>query len=347
MARITIEAFVMKQKGYELYLFTLSSSTLNSICYATPKTRETPDEVQRILNTKRAKEIGEYIKEATSVLPNAIVVSLTSDVEIRRTGVANKVTVEFPSDSGKYAYVLDGQHRLAGFKHSDGVEFELPVVALFSADENMRGKIFADINSKQIRVSDTHLLSTYYQIRELPPEQTATMDVVKALNVDTDSPLKGRIKFLDDEVGTWVTNKMMRQCLAPLTESGGALYGKPQAQQARILKEYLRGIEACWPDAWSNHSEYVLTRPLGIETIFGIFPSAKHRCDLNEGRQYTAAAFTRQLQPLKGFEVELPGGGKLPLDWMKGRFGTVSGAVGRSLIRKQLTNALSLADEVE
>ena len=95
--------------------------------------------------------------------------------------------IRFPNDEGKYAYILDGQHRLEGFKHSDGIEFDLPVVAIYNADDTLRGKIFADINSKQERVSDMHLLSLYYQIKELPADDSSVMDVLNQLNTDTDS----------------------------------------------------------------------------------------------------------------------------------------------------------------
>jgi len=153
------------------------------------------------LNPKRATEIGEYIKEETSLLPNAIVLSLTSSVTISPTGKSREVVIQFPEGKGKYAYILDGQHRLAGFDHSNGIEFDLPVIALYDADEHLRGKVFADINNKQVKVTDVHLLSLYYQIRELPSEEAATMDVVHRLAKDSDSPLKGKIKLLDDDRG--------------------------------------------------------------------------------------------------------------------------------------------------
>jgi DGQHR domain-containing protein len=144
----------------------------------TPRSHDDLDEIQRILDKKRAKEIGEYIKEANSLLPNSIVVSLTAEVFIQSSGMDGIKVIRFPNDEGKYAYILDGQHRLEGFKHSDGIEFDLPVVAIYNADDTLRGKIFADINSKQERVSDMHLLSLYYQIKELPADDSSVMDVL-------------------------------------------------------------------------------------------------------------------------------------------------------------------------
>ena len=345
MVGTVITAHVLKQKGYDLYLFPMNSNALRQLCYVTPRSQENPTEVQRLLSPVRAKEIGEYIKEETSLLPNAIVVSLTQEVKISPTGNDKQVVIQFPSEKGKYAYVLDGQHRLAGFEYSDGIEFDLPVVALHNVDDHLRGKVFADINSKQVKVTDVQLLELYYQIRELPSEEAATMDVVHRLAKDADSPMNNKIKVLDDDKGCWVTNRHMKMCLGPHTESGGTIYGKNPATQAHIIKEFLKGVAKVWPEAWGNNSDYMLTRAMGIEIIMSIFGAAKHRCDLNEGRQYTAETFQRQLAPLKECNIEIPGGGKIPLTWARGPFGPLSNKAGKVLIQKQLVNFLRHADE--
>jgi hypothetical protein len=185
----------------------------------------------------------------------------------------------------------------------------------------------------------------YYQIRELPSEEAATVDVVMQLNSDDDSPLNSKIKVMDADRNCWVTNRHMKQCLAPHTESGGVLAGKTPAQQAVIFKEYFKGVQQVWPEAWGNTREFMLRRPMGIETILSVFGAVKHRCDLNEGRQYIAEAFERQLQILKGVSIKLPGGGSLPLTWARGPFGPLSNKAGKTLIRKQFLDQLRQADE--
>jgi DGQHR domain-containing protein len=345
MAGLSVNAFRLEQHGYELYLFYMRSDTLANLSYVTPRTKDNPDEVQRILDPKRAKSIGEYIKEDTALLPNAIVVSLSNEVKIVETGAPDAVIVQFPDSAGKFAYVLDGQHRLGGFSYSDGVQFDLPVVALYDANEHLRGKTFADINSKQVKVSDTHLLELYYQIKELPSEESATMDIVHALASDADSPMCGKIKLRDDQKQTWVSNKHMKQCIAPHTESGGVLHSRTPAVQVQILKEYLKGVRDLYPAAWGNNKEYLLTKPLGIEVVMSAFPAIKHRCDLNCGKQYTASNFRKMLEPILAFELEIPGGGKIPMNWESGKIGPLSNAAGRALISKQLKNCITRADE--
>jgi DGQHR domain-containing protein len=345
MAELAVSAAVLRQQGRELYCFGMSSERLRRICYVTPRSHDDPEEVQRIVDPKRAKAIGDYIRGHTSLLPNSIVVSLTSDVKITDGGLDGVKVLHFPAEDGKFAYILDGQHRLEGFKYSDGVEFDLPVVALYNADETLRGKVFADINSKQVKVSDVHLLSLYYQIKDLPVDQASVMDVIGKLNKDEDSPLRGRIKVMDEDKGWWVTNTGLKKWLSPHLTSGGVLSAKSPSEQAQILKEYFKAISSLWPEAWANRKSYNLVRPIGIEVVCGVFGPVKHRCDLNAGKQYTAKNFEAQMEPLREAEIALPGGGKLVMDWRRGPMGVLSNAATRSLITRQLSDLLRQADE--
>lgn len=80
MAQVRFPATVLKQKDKELYLFKMNSSLLKKITYVTPRSEEHPDELQRVYKEARAKEIGAWIREENSLLPNAIVVDFKKDV---------------------------------------------------------------------------------------------------------------------------------------------------------------------------------------------------------------------------------------------------------------------------
>lgn len=346
MAEFRVTATRIKQKSHTLYVFAMNSEELAPLTYVTPRSQDSPDEIQRILSSKRAKEIGAYIQDELSLFPNAIVLSLDDEVQIHETGDEKQVTIVFPSRDGKHAYILDGQHRLSGFEYSKGVQYDLPVVALHNADEALRAKIFADINSKQMQVSDVHLLGLYYQIKALPTEEAATVDVIEALAKDADSPLRDRVKRLDDQTGTWVKNTALKRWIGPHTQSGGVLSAKTPSEQARIFKEYFRGIEKTWPKAWGKQ-KHSLNKPFGIEIMCAAFRAAKTRVDLNAGKQYTAENFASQLEVLKGLEISIPGteGQGIPLTWEAGPLGPLSNAAGRTLVSRQIIDCLQKADE--
>ncbi len=345
MAGFAVSAIVLRQKGRELYCFGMSSKRLRQFCYVTPRSHDNPEEIQRILNPKRAKEIGEYIKQANSLLPNSLVVSLSNEVQVQASGTDGVKTLQFPEEEGKIAYILDGQHRLEGFKYSDGIEFDLPVVAIHNADDSLRGKIFADINSKQVPVSDVQLLSLYYQIKDLPVEETPVMEVITRLNKDADSPLAGRIRMMDTDKGTWVKNTAIKQWLSPHLTPGGVLATKTVAERAQIVKEYFTAIAQLWPEAWGELGKFNLCRAIGFEITLSLFGVVKQRCDLNCGKQYTAENFKSQIEPLRNAVIDLPGGGKLLLDWQRGPMGILSNRAARTLITRQLSDILRKADE--
>ena len=159
------------------------------------------------------------------------------------------------------------------------------------------------------------------------------------------SPMKGMIQMMPEEAGRWVKNTMIKKWLSPHLGSGGVLSNKTVSEQANIMKEFFRAIQQSWPQAWGKPKEYSLCRPIGLEVLLGVFPSAKHRCDLNEGREYTAVTFVRQMEVLKDAVLELPGGGKLPLDWRRGPMGLISNRPARLLIVRQLKDIMTRADD--
>src|SRR5436305_13433387 len=116
MAKIRIPATILKQKDKWLYMFKMNSTLLNKIAYVTPRSEDNPDELQRVVSVPRAKEIGRWLQEESSLLPNAVVIDLKKDVEIEPTGIPDQVTISIPdpdeTEDCKIAYILDGQHRV-------------------------------------------------------------------------------------------------------------------------------------------------------------------------------------------------------------------------------------------
>ena len=277
MAGINVNALVLRQKTHELYVFTMASDTLNGITYVTPRSHDDPNEIQRILKMRHSREIATYIADPTTLLPTAIVVSLDNEVSVTPTGDSNVRVLEFPEAEGKFAYVLDGQHRLRAFQEPDVPQVDLPVVALLRADEATRAKVFADINSKQEPITDVHILELYYQIKDLPADELGLVDIIHTLNAAEDSPLKNRVKLLDSDKGTWIKNTILKRFLKRALV-GTDIEFLPAAKQTVIIKEYLKAIKELWPDAWGNNKEYSLSSSAGLEVMLGI-PSQQPRIE--------------------------------------------------------------------
>lgn len=346
-----MNAVVLRQKAHELYLFALGSEVLTHITYVTPRSHDDPNEIQRILRKRHTREIAQYVREANTLLPTAIVVSLEESVRVKTTGDSNVRVLEFPDESGKFAYVLDGQHRLRAFDEPNVPSVDLPVVALLTADEATRAKVFADINSKQEPITDVHILELYYQIKDLPADELALVDIVHTLNSADDSPLKGRVKILDSDKGTWVKNTILKRFVKRALVNSDIEF-IPAAQQAGILKEYLKAVAALWPAAWANNKEYSLSGSAGLEVMLGAFSAAKDRVDLNKGGQYTRENFLDQLAVLEdaSITIDLSGEQKLTvsLDWQKENMNVLSSSQkGRDALITRIRHLLYIADQAE
>lgn len=349
MDLIRIPATVLRQKDKDLYLFKMSSSLLKKITFVTPRSEENPDELQRVYSESRAKEIGAWIKEENSLLPNAIVVDFKDEVEIKPTADPSSVTITIPDpyniENPKIAYILDGQHRVKGFEFSDGVEFDLAVIAVHNVSDNIRGKIFIDINSKQVKVDERLLLDLMAGTKSLAQDDDRVYQVIKGLDSNTDSPLHEKIQFLPEQKNKWVKNTNLFKNLKPHISNGGVLYNKTTAQQIEILSSYFNAFKTVFPTQWEDSKKYVLTRNQGIELMCGIFREVKHRCDLYERQSYTKNAFVNQVNVLKGklLDITLEGNQKItiPLDWNVAQFGKLSTRQWMAEVRKLMVNILN------
>jgi DNA sulfur modification protein DndB len=349
MAKIRIPATVLKQKDKNLYLFKLNSTLLNKIAYVTPRSEENPDELQRVVNTQRAKEIGKWLQDENSLLPNAIVLDLKKDVEIEPTGIQDQVTITIPNpdetEDCKVAYILDGQHRIKGFEFSDGIEFDLAVVAVHNVTESVRAKLFIDINSKQVKVDERLLLDLMAGARILASDDERVYEVIRGLDEEPSSALYRKIQFLPEQKGKWIKNTNMLTHLKPHIGNGGVIYNKTTAQQIEIFNAYFNAFSEVFDEAWNDQKNSVLTKSMGFEIMSGIFREVKIRCDLYEGRQLNKDSFTRQIGILKDktITLKLKDGSmiEIPLNWTSSSMGQFSNKQFIREIIKEIINLLN------
>jgi DGQHR domain-containing protein len=254
--------------------------------------------VQRNDSKKRLKEIGEYISKSNSLFPNAIIVSLNlrdPEDEIEKVLKIENNVIEF--DEKKVVMtIIDGQHRLGGFKYSDDVDFylnnfELVVSLMVNLDVAIQAELFATINGKQKPVNKSIL----YDLSELSEDEyseilTAHL-IVKWFNVDKKSPLHGMIKMLGTGEGT-ISQSAFIDALLPLLEERNmnsenkimpvfSKYYKNKDSKTimRYLFNYFKCFKEIFPDEWnyksntSDSKRYILNKTTGISGILFAFPT--------------------------------------------------------------------------
>ena len=302
----TVTSKVFKQKQMVLYYFTMSAQELEPLCFVEAAARDRQKGLQRVTEVARLKEIGEFLaRGANSLLPNNIILNLKSDVEITENGDGT-ATIKFPSEEGDYAFVVDGQHRLFSFRNDyrrlpDGEIFELAVVALHNATEELVGETFVSINVNQKPVNRDLLIQMKAILGLLDADiDKACVNLIHDLDEAPDSPLKDRILRFPKEKNKWVKVGQLLPVVKGLLLPGSPLYEKTHAERKRLVIAYLQAVSQTFPDAWADEkgASYSLLQATGLQIMLALLTDVMQRCDFYENFSYTVETFKRQLEPL-------------------------------------------------
>ena len=348
MEKLQIPATRIIQNSTEMFLFSMNSNQLSDLCTYDSRSASNPNGIQRSLQTGRAKKIAEYVGEASNISCSGIVTNLGPDVEvIEDDDVLNTVLLLFPDSHGDYMKVIDGQHRLEGLKLNDSVSFELPVIALNKVPREYAAKVFADLNSYQKPVSSVHLLELEDQMNSLKTVEKRALAIAHELNIDSDSPLIGKVKIRDDQNDCWVSNVQLKRLIEQHISHNGILAAKSQETATEIFKNYFKAVKETWIDIWEgDRNSYVLTWSIGFEIMLGIFGNIMRFCDLYENRSYSVESIKNQLNHLDDRNLEFPELGTFKLNWENETFKRLNSSTGRKDLIKQLNLKLAEIDEV-
>lgn len=224
------------------------SSTQPRMLIERDESGETYAGIQRNLSTERQDEIKAYLRKNTATFPSNIIINIPQE-EVRIESIKAKmnvnyeenplnkspdlellnftsmqieeefefVIISFKQDS---AQIIDGQHRLSGFKgkDKDNFIFDLPVTIFINQDIYQQAEIFATINGKQTRVTPS-LVYDLFGISEKRNPYTVARFIVKALNENQSSPLYESIKILgkaNDYYNGFVTQSTVTKIIIEL-----------------------------------------------------------------------------------------------------------------------------------
>tara|TARA_R110000868_G_scaffold161699_1_gene392470 strand:+ start:13484 stop:14695 length:1212 start_codon:yes stop_codon:yes gene_type:complete len=216
MKKIKLRALKVSQPLGDFFVISIKASLLKKISFSEPLTYLSEDGTlkgnQRPINEKRLKEIGKYIDTAEMTFPNSIILSVNNNEdgtiiqdtdnrwELKKEN--NEYFLEFPENM-KSASIIDGQHRLNGFKYitdESRLEMELLCSIFFDLPNPYQAYLFATINGNQKRVDRSLALEQfgYYIENEekesWTPEKLAA-NITRNLNFQKSSPLYSIIKL--------------------------------------------------------------------------------------------------------------------------------------------------------
>lgn len=213
--------------------------------------------VQRMLSPVRLRSIEEYILNGNTFY-TPFYINWTNN---EKGATTNDGKIEIPKIM-ESAQILDGQHRLEGFKKaiarkSDYENNKVIVVMTSNLNTKSAASIFLNINTEQRPVPKSLIYDLFGLINEdldnLP--LVRARDIAEALNTEDTSPYKNTVKMPGTPRGIGVVDlSTMVNAIRPLLEEAGTFRRfniENLNNQTNVIINYLNSIKSVYSK--SNH----------------------------------------------------------------------------------------------
>lgn len=244
-------------------------------------------------------EIRSYLESDNPMLPNAVVIAFDPSVRFEPhsgaisssegPSVSGELIIPIPTIPGvrKPGWIVDGQQRLAAIRESMIEGFTVWVVGFVASSDSEQREQFILVNNTRplpkglvyelLPSTESHL-PTVLRKRRFP---VALLD---RLNLDDDSPLKGRIKTPTMPDGLIKDNSLIKMIENSLTD--GVLYRLREGDEdlnkiedmLRILKAFWKAVSITFAGAWGKKpKESRLLHGAGVITLGFIMDAISDR----------------------------------------------------------------------
>jgi len=193
MSTITLEVLKIKQPIGELYITKINPQDLLSMSVVDRRRIEEDDEIlgiQRELKKDKVQQIKSYLSSIDATFPNSIIVNTSSSYVIKKTNQNLELDINDSSFT-----IIDGQHRLEGFRDNTVSNFELIVTIFIDLDIDQQANIFSTINSEQTKVDPSLNLNLELNSNVYTPKKMM-IEIAQSFNYDGSSPWYKGIKIL-------------------------------------------------------------------------------------------------------------------------------------------------------
>ena len=188
---IEVMALKTKIKDYPVYQFFIDPKKLLEVSYVARRERGIEQYYQRLIRKNRLRDIVKFLDQRGGLFPTNMVISIYEP----RFEPINKLegieigVLKFPNEY-RSCWVIDGQHRLYSFSHSES-RIPISVLAFERLGLEQHARFFLEINKEQKPVPPDLLWDLEGLLR--PNEEEGIISrACKILN-QMKGPLKGRI----------------------------------------------------------------------------------------------------------------------------------------------------------
>ncbi len=235
MARFSGKAIECIQNGKSFFITTINSKNLKSMCFVSRKKEDPLKGFQRLLNSKRAKDIANYLDMNKGIIPSALILSAQDNAAIRFDKESMLVSFEKAKDS---LLVIDGQHRLFGLYEAKE-DYDIPVIVFQNLTSTEEVRLFIDINTTQKGVPSALLLDIKNQAGTETKLEEKQRNLFARLNED--SVLAGYLSPNESKVGK-ISRSVFNVATKPVFENG-PLSHMGEDIIYKTVKNYLEAID--------------------------------------------------------------------------------------------------------
>src|SRR5262252_3897244 len=276
---------------------------------------------QRPIIKKKIDElVTYYLQQADAgslpAIPGSVLLVSEKRLEFAPSGGrADAGSLKLPEESG-ILRALDGQHRLLALheiaeKHNLR-DFQVPAVVFDNLTADQIVELFVTINSKHTKLNPSHLISLAGRRLYRDDNLAAAHDVIRALNEDDHSPLRGQIKVLGIGRGSVTQASLadeLRDVFTSIDAAGGRIAREFRENAKRFFLNYFKAAARAFPAAFAGRKYSIKSSP-SLRAFIRIVPYVIAMIRSRGGDVWSAGELDAALRPWsdaigdKRFETE-------------------------------------------
>jgi DGQHR domain-containing protein len=242
---------------------------------------------QRPMIRKKIRELVQYYSHCQEVqnlpaIPGAVIIVTEKRLNFSPIGKnINLGMLQIPEEPG-ILRCLDGQHRLLALsaQTEKDLEIDVPAVLFDTLDARQTVELFVTINAKHTKLNPSHLISLAGRRLYADPYQALAHDIIRHLNEEESSPLKGEIKILGVGKGRVSQASLadeMVDLFSNIEKIGGAnRYKEFEQNGKRFFLNYFKAILAVFPKAWGGR-KYSIKAGAALRAFIRVSPDIMAR----------------------------------------------------------------------
>lgn len=199
MATENISVTLITQGKHKFYSGTMDIDIIASCCSTNPREKDPIHGFQRVLDERRADSIADYIRNGGTI-PSSIILSAQKEAELVYNSKNKTILFEVRPDA---FLILDGQHRVYGFRKLLGEEFKyrVPVVIYNDLSISQEARTFIDINTLQKPVPKELLLDIKRLAQREGDDERLLDELFTLFETELNSYLINKLSRIDKQKG--------------------------------------------------------------------------------------------------------------------------------------------------